>query len=63
MYSRTFSKAHREALSRAKLGTHHSAETRAKISNSLKARWAEVPHVKRKIQNKRNKNRHLCLGQ
>lgn len=45
MYSRIFSQAHRDAISKAKKGSHHSTETRAKISNSLKARWAEVPHV------------------
>lgn len=44
MYSRTFTQAHRDKISKAKMGSHHTAETRAKISNSLKARWAQVPH-------------------
>lgn len=43
MNSRQFTATHREHLSQAHRGTHHSQPTKDKISASVKERWRQTP--------------------
>lgn len=43
MYNRQFTATHKEHLSQSHRGTHHSQETKQKISQSVKNRWNQTP--------------------
>lgn len=56
-YNRTMSATHKEHISQANKGKKHSDLTKQKISQAIKARWAEATPSETTLANKKNETK------